>query len=734
MFQERSLAVSSTSRPFSPLIPPTWTATTLGYLKDIEVRANKKPEVKKPNFQKNVEGGEPTFAEEEASLSSQAKGCPGRGSAVRSGDGCMLDRVPMMAFEESGPSRIQAPKSKGFGAALDPLDDKGDALFPSSRVPRSFTFWDWCATLVPNVLRTRTPFSAFLSFSLKLHRSDQPSTPQLFPVPVPFPGIFNRMPTGLSLRDRRRILLKRVLHVMVMALNFLHDGLRSFPCEKALSRCPSSAHRSIYRKIQGILAADGPGSGQIDVLSSGRRFPQLIARLGELSSIVTKLGACGPYGHQFQGHEVPLDSEALPELRPYRSLDSSRLKLSGTGAFDATEFLDDDLCMAYRCPDLILSCREPAPGTFPGYNDPPDEVLKLARIWDSQGLLRIHEVPQRSFWLSRVFNNYKSIDADRQIGDRRGRNFAEDRLLGPSSRLPSGSDLAEISLNARKQCLRVACTDRKDFYHQFRVSDDKAAANSVGPALREDQLHDLGKRRRRSAVGDMLHGDESWMHLWPRPPLLLHGEVYIAFGAIFQGDHGGVEFATQAHENLLKSVGLLNDGSRLEANRPISGSSLVEGLVIDDYFAISVEDRSLPPGESQSSFCFEQSQKVYDAYKILGTPHKDVKGEVRSKVCTQGVTTCGAPIAKRLSLSTMTLQLAQLSHTSDALHLCLLGAWTSVMLYRRPLMGIFAVAHSLVDASQVDGMHPKTFPLSRRVANELVVASALACLRSRGSV
>ena len=82
----------------------------------------------------------------------------------------------------------------------------------------------------------------------------------------------------------------------------------------------------------------------------------------------------------------------------------------------------------------------------------------------------------------------------------------------------------------------------------------------------------------------------------------------------------------------------------------------------------------------------------------------------------------------------MTLQLAQLSHTSDALHLCLLGAWTSVMLYRRPLMGIFAVAHSLVDASQVDGMHPKTFPLSRRVANELVVASALACLRSRGSV
>ena len=44
LFQERSMQVSTTSRPFSPLIPPTWTATTLSYIKDIEVLANKKPD------------------------------------------------------------------------------------------------------------------------------------------------------------------------------------------------------------------------------------------------------------------------------------------------------------------------------------------------------------------------------------------------------------------------------------------------------------------------------------------------------------------------------------------------------------------------------------------------------------------------------------------------------------------------------------------------------------------
>ena len=62
MFQERTMAITSTSRPFSPLIPPAWTATTLGYLKDLEVLTNKKPDPKKsasPKSQAEGEGGSP---------------------------------------------------------------------------------------------------------------------------------------------------------------------------------------------------------------------------------------------------------------------------------------------------------------------------------------------------------------------------------------------------------------------------------------------------------------------------------------------------------------------------------------------------------------------------------------------------------------------------------------------------------------------------------------------------
>ena len=68
----------------------------------------------------------------------------------------------------------------------------------------------------------------------------------------------------------------------------------------------------------------------------------------------------------------------------------------------------------------------------------------------------------------------------------------------------------------------------------------------------------------------------------------------VAFQSIFQGDHAGVEIATSAHENLLKSVGLLTEQSRLVADRPFMGGDLCEGLVIDDYFAIASVPKEHP--------------------------------------------------------------------------------------------------------------------------------------------
>lgn len=58
----------------------------------------------------------------------------------------------------------------------------------------------------------------------------------------------------------------------------------------------------------------------------------------------------------------------------------------------------------------------------------------------------------------------------------------------------------------------------------------------------------------------------------------------MAFRSVLQGDHGGVDFATFAHSNLLIEHDVLHDGSRLLADRPMKDEKLAQGLVIDDYF------------------------------------------------------------------------------------------------------------------------------------------------------
>ena len=92
---------------------------------------------------------------------------------------------------------------------------------------------------------------------------------------------------------------------------------------------------------------------------------------------------------------------------------------------------------------------------------------------------------------------------------------------------------------------------------------------------------------------------------------------------------------------------------------------------------------------------------------------------------SQGVATLASPLEKRLGLSWILLQVAQLSHTTDSLHVCLLGGVVSSFLYRRPLMSLLSKAFSLVNSSEVCEQRPKLVPLPRAVCDELVLVAVL---------
>ena len=63
-------------------------------------------------------------------------------------------------------------------------------------------------------------------------------------------------------------------------------------------------------------------------------------------------------------------------------------------------------------------------------------------------------------------------------------------LNGPSKRLPSATDLADLFCPKGSR-FHIYCSDRKDFYHQLWASDSRMVSNTVGPTVDLARLADL---------------------------------------------------------------------------------------------------------------------------------------------------------------------------------------------------------------------------------------------------
>ena len=104
----------------------------------------------------------------------------------------------------------------------------------------------WYGSLVSEVLKSRTPFAAFLNSTISASKSGHvgPLAPTFFPIPMPRQGAFDRMPAHPSSSKRRRQNLSRAVHVVVMALNFWYHGGRHVS-EELLQREPNSSPVSV---------------------------------------------------------------------------------------------------------------------------------------------------------------------------------------------------------------------------------------------------------------------------------------------------------------------------------------------------------------------------------------------------------------------------------------------------------------------------------------------------------
>eukprot|EP00435_Cladocopium_sp_Y103_P022128 s659_g5.t1 len=730
----RPAAAQSRLRAFAPLCAQRWATVALAYAKELDYIQNRKRDDKEISANSSSGYTEPISkakAKKEAEVARRRK----RKLIQRSRRSQGLEESPGIGGDPSPSSSMSArPRSPGtvivgrgeppnaHGALFCHAGDMSCAeedgnkktqahqfsalrTFPEAlpgKVPVSI----WVEVQVRRLLASRTAFSLYLLRSITLCREghDDILSTALFPIPFPFSSLWDGGPKKMNSKARQLRARRKLLHISVMALNYLHDRA-PLACLGLLRRRPNQHHVKVYRRLMTLIKASVL-SDNVTMAGCGRKSFQLDARVKELFQVLVSCGLDekSKYHQSSAGAPVDLCNDKAEELRPYRCLQASCLKLTGKGQWDCVPFLSDLLYMPFLEPKFnefdILPPKNICPNVLA---EDPDEALRLAKVWDAQGLLRLipsELCPLDARLHTRVFNNFKNSLMDRQIGDRRGRNFVEGRIdEGPSHSLPTGVSLLQIMPQPYNEGLKGYVTDRKDFYHQFQTSWERSRSNVIYPLFPLFKFHGLKaydecKRRfsrikqgEREEVGDFLHGGQ-------RGILVAEdSEVAISFAAVFQGDHLGVEVACSAHEGLLSSVDLLNKFKGAES---------------------SCVCRSGGKDAESKDVCGEAR------FKVVGA-----EIDSRDQVIREGAVVCGIPAEKRLALASVAAVASSLPYTSDALHSSLVGSVVSAMLFRRPLMAILNHVFKVIPPEDLDPARPVLRPLSRAAAEELAIVAAV---------
>ena len=248
-------------------------------------------------------------------------------------------------------------------AELDVGEEVADVLSPGSLSA-------WMTGMLRCLFSSKTPFAGYVIKSIQDCRRGplDAQSMALFPIPLPRDGAWMVDPQNFGVQRRYRLAVRRAVHLAVLALNYLYLS-SPMSCLHLLRRKPNPLHFDVYDRIGAFVRAGGP-TGEFHALGCGRKSFQLDARLRELLGTLQSLGleASGAlYSHAAGGTEVPVKNDK-DELVPYRSLDPSRLKISGTAAWECSPYLSDLLYMPFVEPLVNTFAVEPPEGrTLPSF-------------------------------------------------------------------------------------------------------------------------------------------------------------------------------------------------------------------------------------------------------------------------------------------------------------------------------------------------------------------------------
>ena len=423
-------------------------------------------------------------------------------------------------------------------------------------------------------------------------------------------------------------------------------------------------------------------------------------------------------GHGYTAASHPGEDSCRKEEQPVRitSLGSTakpvvadRIKWKLAPAFDPGPFLSDPIVRrAYVDPDVL---RRP-PDDWPKLarakvHASREEVLRLASKWDALRACRLvpcsrvnpHEAVG-------IFAVPKDAEYDRLILNPTVINSRCYPYSAYTKTIAPGYLMALVRLDDHER-LVVSSDDLCEFYYTFTVSQ---------------------KRAKRNAIGVKFWGREL-EHLQCYRPEWHDQQVYICLATLAMGDALAVEIAQQSHVNLLRQLAAaMRPRECLQYRQPVPRGPFYELLTIDDHIGLQKlrKDGRSFPGCDRDTEVFEASNAAYNQVGLTAHPGKKRRREPRAVVLGAEIDgdrgRVSAPRERVALLSFITCIVIAKGLITRELLQGLIGCWTHVILFRRPLF-------SLLDAAYHEGEHmPRNavFTMSQQCSHELLMLCILA--------
>ena len=328
----------------------------------------------------------------EGAAISACDGWPGMGP--KTSDARVVSRHVPEARDDLGASSVNAA-GEVVGSVNSDQEDYNVDLSPeclsgAALIKKELSLFGWANGMLRHLCSGRTSFSFFVRRCLQISRGVRSGTSTaLFPLPLPLGDAWFGGLRSLGAERRYRLALRRVVSLVVMALNFLHYE-NPFEILPGLRRRPGPCHVAVHDRLIALVKAGGPDR-VFSVLGCGRKSFQLDARFEELEEKLQSLGLQNSSTYTTMIPMMLLSRRMIRRSFAHIGhLMPGRLKLTGRGQWDCRPYLSDLLYMPFVEPRVNLYQLHPAPHLLPDLSSVKEsEVLKLCRVWDLQGLLRV---------------------------------------------------------------------------------------------------------------------------------------------------------------------------------------------------------------------------------------------------------------------------------------------------------------------------------------------------------